>query len=88
MSIQTGINLLGAAVWRVRWQESGRGSRMNLRSFAATRDAERFEAELTRDLDLGAHAPGVMPERPDGGLPARTARMRVIWSSSRQAGPT
>jgi len=61
---------------------------MHLRSFAATRDAERFEAELTRARDLGARVPGAMPERPDGGLPARTARVRVIWSSSRQAGPT
>ena len=67
---------------------AGIRSRVHLRSFAATLDAERFEAELTRARDLGAHAPGVMPERSDGGLPERTARVRVMWPSSRDTGPT
>jgi len=52
---------------------------MDSRSVATNRDAHRFEAELTRARDLGAHVPGATPERPDGGLPARTARVRVIW---------
>jgi integrase len=43
----------GRHVYRVRWRESGRGSREHVRSFDRREDATRFETDLRRRKQLG-----------------------------------
>jgi integrase len=53
MSVQRVELADGTVSWRVRWRDSGRGSRMNSRSFARKADAVAFDDELRRRRRLG-----------------------------------
>jgi len=58
VSINKRVSGAGKVSWYVRWYESGRESKRRQRAFGTKRDAQLFEADLRRQAQLGAHAPG------------------------------
>jgi integrase len=83
MSVQKRVGGAGKVSWRVRWRESGRGSRMRSRSFARKADAQDFEAEIRRVQRLGAHAPSAASsERLADWLRTWAQANRAVWAPS------
>jgi hypothetical protein len=83
MSVQKRVSGAGKVSWRVRWRESGRGSRMRSRSFARKADAQDFEAEIRRVQRLGAHAPSAASsERLADWLRTWAQTNRAVWAPS------
>src|SRR3954462_3642626 len=60
MSIERTTRTDGRAVYVVRWYESGRGSTKRKRTFDRRRDAELYEASLSRARQLGQLAAEVI----------------------------
>lgn len=83
MSVQKRITAAGNATWRVRWRESGRGSRMRSATFATKREARKFDAHVRTVQDLGAHAPvEASRERLVDWLGSWARSHRAIWAPS------
>lgn len=87
MSVHKRVSGAGRVGWQVRWSESGRGSAQRSRTFVTKRDAQLFEADLRRTVQLGAHAP-VEPSADRLGVWLDTwlARGKGDWARTTHAG--
>jgi hypothetical protein len=87
VSVHKRVSGAGRVGWQVRWSESGRGSAQRSRTFVTKRDAQLFEADLRRTVQLGAHAP-VEPSADRLGVWLDTwlARGKGDWARTTHAG--